>query len=187
MKEILKLVFVLTLICLICTALLAAVYEKTKGPIAAAGAQKAIKAAAEVMPAGAAAPERVDVVGPDRATNVLFVARRDGAIQAVALEGRSTHGYGGDVALMVGLSADGKLVNYKVLSQKETPGLGNKIAGDLFRLPLLGRDLAQTKWQVKKDGGDIDAITAATISSRAALEAIRDAIARYDAARGQLK
>lgn len=187
MKELLKLVGVLTVICLICTALLAAVYEKTKGPIQAAGAIKATKAAAEVMPAGTAAPERLELTAADQTTNVFFVARRDGAVQAVALEGRSTHGYGGDVVLMVGLSADGKLVNYKVLRQSETPGLGNKIAKDLFRLPLLGRDLAKTKWQVKKDGGDIDAITAATISSRAALEAIRDAITRFDACRDQLK
>ena len=187
MKDILKLVGVLTVICLICTALLAAVYEKTKGPIAAVGAIKAAKAAAEVMPAGAAAPERLELTNPDHTTNVFFLARHEGLVQAVALEGRSKRGYGGDIVLMVGLSADGKLVNYKVLRQNETPGLGNKIARDVFRLPLLGRDLAKTRWQVKKDGGDIDALTAATISSRAALEAIRDAISRYDAHRDQLK
>lgn len=187
MKEILKLVGVLTIICLICTALLAAVYEKTKGPIAAAGTLKATKAAAEVMPAGAATTEQIELVNTDHTTNIFFVVRLNGTIQAVALEGRSTHGYGGVVTLMVGLSTDGKLLNYKVLRQNETPGLGNKIACDMFRQPLLGRDLNKTRWHVKKDGGDIDAITAATISSRAALEAIRDAIAQYDAHRDQLK
>jgi len=187
MKEILKLVGVLTAICLVCTALLAAVYKKTEGPIAAAGLLKAAQAAKDVMPAGTAEPERVELPAPDGgAPLVFFVSRRDGAVQAVALEGRSARGYGGDVVLMVGL-ADGKLANFKVIKQNETPGLGNKIAKDLFRLPLLGRALAGTKWTVKKDGGDIDAITAATISSRAALEAIRDAIARYDAHRDQLK
>jgi electron transport complex protein RnfG len=187
MKEILKLAGVLTLICLICTALLAAVYNQTRGLIGAANARKAAQAAAAVLPADAGAPERVELTGTDQATNVFFLVRRDGAVQAVALEGRSKHGYGGSIVVMVGLSMDGRLLNFRVLSQSETPGLGNKIAKDGFRLSLLGRDLASTKWQVRKDGGDIDTITAATISSRAALEAIRDAIARYDAHRDQFK
>jgi Na+-translocating ferredoxin:NAD+ oxidoreductase subunit G len=110
-------------------------------------------------------------------TNTFFVAKQDGKIVAVAVEGRSKNGYGGDVVLMVGMSADGKLINYEILTATETPGLGTKIAGDLFKAPLKGRPL-DASWIVKKDGGQVDAVTAATISSRAALECIRDAIAK---------
>jgi electron transport complex protein RnfG len=56
---------------------------------------------------------------------------------------------------------------------------------DAFRKPLLGRPLT-SDWRVKKDGGEVDAITAATISSRAVLECLRDAIAKYEKAAAQL-
>jgi len=78
------------------------------------------------------------------------------------------------------------LVNYQQLVAGETPGLGTKIESDSFRKPLLGRAL-NSDWRVKKDGGEVDAITAATISSRAALECIRDAIAKYQKAADALK
>ena len=95
-------------------------------------------------------------------------------------------GYGGEIVLMVGLGADGRLVNYQKLVASETPGLGTKMESDAFRKPLLGRPL-NGDWRVKKDGGEVDAITAATISSRAALECIRDAIAKYQKAADALK
>lgn len=187
MKEILRLVGVLTIICLICTALLAFVNGKTEEPIKQATLRKAAKAAKEVMPEGLDTPERLELVtGSGTHTQVVFVARKDGAVQGVALEGRSASGYSGEIVIMVGIS-DGKLVNFKVTRQTETPGLGNKIAREDFNKPLRGRDLVTTKWQVKKDGGDVDAVTAATISSRAACEAIRDALDRYAECRDQLK
>ena len=89
------------------------------------------------------------------------------------------------VVVMVGLAADGTLVNYQKLVANETPGLGTKMDSDGFRKPLLGRPL-KGDWRVKKDGGEVDAITAATISSRAALECIRDAIAKYERAAPRL-
>ena len=115
----------------------------------------------------------------------FFVARREGRLAAVAVEGRSKNGYGGDVALMVGMSADGKLVDYEVIQASETPGLGTKMSADAFKKPLLGKALGSA-WKVKKDGGEVDAITAATLSSRAALECIRDAVAKYEKAAASL-
>ncbi len=120
------------------------------------------------------------------AGETFFVARKGGQLSAVAVEGRSKNGYGGEIVLMVGLSGDGRLVNYQQLVASETPGLGSKIESDTFRKPLLGRAL-NADWRVKKDGGEVDAITAATISSRAALECIRDAIAKYQKAADALK
>ena len=169
-----RLIFVLTVICAVSSALLAAVYNKTKEPIAAALEQRTRRAAAQVMPSGLPEPEKVVAGG-----HTFFVSSLDGEAVAVAVEGRSKNGYGGDVVLMVGMGMDGKLVSYEVVSASETPGLGTKIAGDAFRKPLEGKAL-DGNWSVRKDGGEVDAVTAATISSRAALECIRDAIAKLD-------
>ena len=181
MKEAIKLILVLTIICAVSSALLAAVYSKTKEPIAKSLEVRTANAAAKVMPEGVAVPERKEIGGV-----TFFVAKKDERITAMALEGRSKNGYGGEIVLMVGLSADGKLVNYQKLVANETPGLGTKMESDGFRKPLLGRPL-KGDWRVKKDGGEVDAITAATISSRAVLECIRDAIAKYEKASEQLK
>ena len=181
MKDTIKLILVLTIICAVSSALLAAVYSKTKAPIAAALAVRTANAARAVMPAGLPAPEMKVLDGV-----AYFVAKKEGRFAAVAVEGRSKNGYGGEVVLMVGLGADGKLVNFKVVAANETPGLGTKMSSDTFRRPLLGKPL-DGPWKVKKDGGDVDAITAATISSRAALDCIRDAIAKYNKALAQLK
>ncbi len=181
MKDMLKLVLILTVICAVSSALLAAVYSKTKEPIAAALELRTAHAVKRVMPEGVSTPEKREVGGV-----TFFVAMNNGRLASVAVEGRSKNGYGGEIALMVGLSADGKLVNFQKLVANETPGLGSKIDSDAFRKPLLGRPL-DADWRVKKDGGKVDAITAATISSRAALECIRDAIGKYEKAAVQLE
>lgn len=169
-----RLVFVLTVICAVSSAMLAAVYSLTKEPIAAALEARTKAAAANVLPAGSPAPEKLEWVHEGK-TNTFYVSKQDGKLVAIAVEGRSRNGYGGEIVLMVGMSAEGKLVSYEVLKATETPGLGTKIAGDAFKRPIKGRPL-ESPWTVKKDGGPIDAVTAATISSRAAMECIRDAI-----------
>ena len=117
---------------------------------------------------------------------MAYQARREGRVAAVALEGRSSNGYGGEIVLMVGLDTSGKLVGYQKLVASETPGLGTKITEDSFLGQLRGRAF-NANWQVRKDGGEIDAITAATISSRAALECVRDAIEKYEKAAAALE
>lgn len=177
MKEILKLVFVLTLISAICAALLAVAYKVTEKPIAEAAIRKTKKAAADVLPLGAK-PEIVEKDGTS-----YFVVKENGVLTAVALEGRSSKGYAGDIVLMVGLKADGTLIDYKILDCKETPGLGVKIGVAPFKTQFLNRTTADILgWKVKKDGGAIDAVTAATISSRAALGAISDAVKKFKSA-----
>lgn len=179
MKEIAKLIGVLTLICVACSALLAAVYEKTRAPIEAAAGARRLEAARAViqLPPEAPAPQPAVIGGVTN--NDVFVAWQDGRVVATAIEGRSPNGYGGDIELMVGISAvSNTVIDYRVLQASETPGLGTKIAAPLFMNGIRGRPL-DAKWKVRKDGGDVDAITAATISSRAACEAIRAAIDRH--------
>lgn len=180
MKDIIKLIAILTAISALSSALLAAVYSKTQAPIAAALELRTVKAAGKVMPEGASMPEKKEVGGV-----TFFVSKKASQLAAVAVEGRSKNGYGGEVVLMVGLGADGRLVNYQKLAASETPGLGTKMDADAFKKPLLGKALS-SPWKVKKDGGEVDAITAATISSRAVLECIRDAIGKYEKAAAAL-
>ena len=81
--------------------------------------------------------------------------------------------------LSVGFDAGGRVVDVVVVDAHETPGLGAKIASEGFRRGFRGRPYNGV-WKVRKDGGDIDAVTSATISSRAAVEAVADAASRFE-------
>ena len=186
MKAIFKLAFILTLVCVVCTAILAVVNDVTSEPIAQTREKQMLDAARKVLPEGAAPVAVTRVI--DGRTNTCFVVRdAAGAVTAVALKGTAPKGYGGPVGIMFGIAADGALLNYEVTEQTETPGLGSKIKEDPFRSRLLQRSdgtprpTAGTNWKVTRDGGDIEAVTAATISSRAALEALRNALETYEA------
>lgn len=192
MKNILKLVAALTVICTVCTAILAAVNAVTKEPIAQSQAKRIREAAQKVLPAGAEPLTVTRVI--NGTTNTCFVAKNAaGAVTAVAVQGTAEKGYGGPITLMVGIAADGTLINYEVTQQTETPGLGTKItdpdgpfAKSLLASKGTPRHINTTTWKVTRDGGDIDAVTAATISSRAALEALRNAIVTYEAVKDTL-
>ncbi len=175
MKESIRLVAVLTAICSISAAMLAAVYNITMGPINRALEKKIAQATADVMPVGA--PKAgIEKLGGEP----FYVSRADdGTLVAVAIESVSSNGYGGEIKMMVGLGADKTLIGYSVISSKETAGLGTKIAEDDFMGQLVGKPFS-SDWRVRKDGGDFDAVTSATISSRAALECIREAMAKYE-------
>lgn len=168
-----KLVLVLTVICLVCSSVLAYVFGITKDPIARALEQKTVRAASAVMPEGCETPQKC-ALGEIQ----YFLAKKDGKPAAIAVDGVSSNGYGGEIVLMVGLGMDGKLVDFEVIKAAETPGLGMKLSDDDFRGPLRGRPLSGD-WKVKKDGGEIEAITAATITSRAVMECIADAARKY--------
>jgi electron transport complex protein RnfG len=95
-----------------------------------------------------------------------------------AIIGSTDKGFSGLVKLMVGFKPNGDIENVVVLEQKETPGLGTKMADDKFIKQFKGVHISNFKLQVKKDGGDVDALTGATISSRAFCDATQMA---YDA------
>nr|WP_256346625.1 RnfABCDGE type electron transport complex subunit G [Pseudomonas gingeri] len=109
---------------------------------------------------------------------------KDGQPAAVVLQSR-TQGYGGPLDLMIGIGANGRLLGIKTLSHSETPGLGAKIAdqGNLWWQQWLGKSRADTPdsdWKLKTDGGQFDQIAGATITSRAAVDAIHDALRYFD-------
>lgn len=102
----------------------------------------------------------------------------------IAVKTWSKNGFGGLILMMAGFSPDGTVTGYQILEHKETPGLGSKMTS-WFNNPekpgqsVIGKNPGVTKFTVKKDGGDIDAITASTITSRAFLEAFRRAYETY--------
>ena len=171
-----NMVVVLTLVCLGASAAVAVVYAVTKDPIAAAVADKTNKAIEEVVPSFDNNPSEetmmvvADLQNPAE-TNKVYVARKGGEIVGYAIESTTKKGFGGPFTIMVGFTPDGKVYNTSVLSHSETPGLGAKITdkGSHFITQWKDKNLTDgsVNLTVKKDGGDIDAITASTISSRA--------------------
>ena len=99
----------------------------------------------------------------------------------VAIKTKSSKGYSGDIWLMVGLDTTGTIRNIVVIEHKETPGLGSKMTGEKFLRQFLDVNPTTTDLRVKKDGGTIDAISGATISSRAFSEAVKLASDSYQA------
>jgi electron transport complex protein RnfG len=120
----------------------------------------------------------------------IYRARKDGKVSGVAYEIYGT-GYAGEIKLMMGIAADGKLLGVRVLAHKETPGLGDKIEekkGDWilrFTGLSLGNPPAE-RWKVKKDGGDFDQFAGATITPRGVMVAIRSGLDFFAANKAKL-
>ena len=171
MKKILGLVLSLTVIAAICAGVLAYVNKLTVEPIAKADKEKKERAVKAVMPVGVERIEKADFcfVGKDASGNVL----------GYAVEGVDSGGYGGDIVLMVGFKADRKtVVGYKKIKANETPGFGAELDSQAFSSQF--KDRVAQSLKVKKDGGEIEAMTSATITSRAVCKAIEDACKRLD-------
>ena len=122
--------------------------------------------------------EGVDMTFP---CNLAFDA--NGNFQGAAVK-TSEGGFGGKIDMMVGFLADGTIKGTSVLSHAETPGLGANMTGK-FKDQFVDKNPADFKLIVKKDGGDVDAITAATISSRAVSEAVKRAADGFEANKDQ--
>ena len=167
----------LTAICLVCSSLLAGIYAITKDPIDAAQKVKTTNAIKAVLPEFGELSElqTVDVNGK---TFKYYTATTNNELKGWAIESSSV-GFGGTLKLMVGITADGIIFNTSVLSQSETPGLGAKCVEPAFHDQFKQLNPAETVFKVKKDQGDIDAITASTITSRAYLVAVETAVSVY--------
>lgn len=180
MKEMLKLLFALTLISSAAGLLLAYTNKVTATPIADAGQKETTAALRAVLPDFDNNPLDATCEITDGNRKWMFhVARKGGVFSGVAFESSSTKGYGGEIAIMIGVTATGTVKNIRILSQHETPGLGTKIAEDPFRRQFDNKPIEGTSWAVRKDNGSFDAVTGATISSRAVLEAVRDGLDVY--------
>lgn len=175
----------LTLISLVMAAALGFVYLKTKGPIEQANQKKVVDAIAKVVPAFDNDPVKDMYKVADAGDTVYFYpAKKGDQLVGTAVKTFTNKGFSGYVCLMVGILPDGSIYKTEVLDQKETPGLGTLMVEPKFKDQFDGKNPDSFKLRVKKDGGDVDAITAATISSRAVCDALQRAIDLYKKSAG---
>ena len=171
----------LLVICLVCSGLLAGVYALTKEPIDAAAKAKNEAAIMEVLPAGAVTIEEERTVDFDGASYTYNLAYDQQGNTVGCAVNVSPVGFGGPIVIKVGFDANGVICNTKVLSQAETPGLGAKCVEPEFSEQFKGWNPSAKKLAVKKDGGDVDAITASTITSRAYADGLALAVNVFEA------
>ncbi|MBI4745145.1 MAG: RnfABCDGE type electron transport complex subunit G [Deltaproteobacteria bacterium] len=173
MGDTLKLGFVLTIICVIAAGSLAKVYDVTSVIIKKNEKELDEKKRKEIIPQAVAFEEKkVDgktiFIGKDAQGKAI------GSIFKIA-----PRGYAGPINAMIGIDEGGKVMAVSItkLDQAETPGLGTKVTGPKFRDQFKGKD--GNALILKKDGGSIDAITAATISSRAVANGVHEGMEWY--------
>lgn len=167
-SNLVNMVAVLGLTCLLCSAVLGGAYALTKDPIDQAAAEKTNRAIAEVLP-------HFTDLSFDADKN-CYTATDGGNLVGYAIQSEAV-GFGGALVLLVGVTPDGVVYNTSVLSHAETPGLGAKCTTDQkFMSQWKGFNPTVKKLSVKNDGGDVDAITASTITSRAYTLAVENAL-----------
>ena len=180
-----NMVAVLFTITLIASAGVGAVNMITEEPIAAAKQAATTAALANVLPAfdeNSVSEQEIDGL-PIK----VYTATSGEAVVGYAVETLTKSGFGGSIRLMVGFLPDGNIYNVNVLEQAETPGLGSKMCdeGNALISSIKDKNAFTLEFKVKKDGGELDALTAATISSRAYYDAVARAKEAYLVASGK--
>jgi len=183
----------LTLISLFASAALGFVYEFTKGPIEVSLMNKKLDAIKQVVPEFTNNPNEEMFMLPTGEGDSLEVYPAKNGEEAIGYAVRSytENGFSGYIEFMVGFKPDGTIFNITVLDQKETPGLGTKIVPEgtadrpEFKDQFRDKNPANFVLKVRKDGGPVDAITAATISSRAFCDGVQRAYNTFE--KGVLK
>ncbi|MDR0658934.1 MAG: RnfABCDGE type electron transport complex subunit G [Mediterranea sp.] len=183
-----NMLLVLTGVTVIAVGLLAYVNELTKEPIATANMKALNDALERVVPEFDNNPvEECDTIfeeknGRQLVQYIIYPAKSGGQLVGTAVQATSL-GFGGEIKLLVGFDAAGKIHDYALLAHAETPGLGSK--ADVWfkkgsRGEIVGMHPGEAPLVVKNDGGQIDAITASTITTRAFLNAVNAAYAAYN-------
>ena len=173
-----NMIMAMTVVSICSAASIAYVYQKTKEPIEASKTMKISKAIEEMVGNFDNKPyeERTTLSGGDLE---LYPARENGTITSVAIKSYSNNGFGGKIELIIGILMDGTVSGYKIIQQNETPGLGTKIAENKFSEQFVGLNAHDENFELSKNGGEIDALTGATISSNAVVEAVKKAVTAY--------
>ncbi len=116
----------------------------------------------------------------DGQTATIYTVEKDGVFQGAALELKTKEGYGGWIRFLLGVDPEKKITGLYILQHSETPGLGSKAAEEKWWGQFVGKFKPDFNFQVKKDGGDVEAITASTITSRAIANAINAGLDLYE-------
>jgi electron transport complex protein RnfG len=172
------------------SGLISGVYEQTKAPIAAAERAAEARQLLEIFPALTHDNQLIDDTfnldadGPLLALREQtsgYRARKNGEVAGVILPVTARDGYSGDIRLLVGVYRSGRVAGVRVLSHRETPGLGDKV--ELKKSPWILSFNSKTlvkpsleRWAVVKDGGEFDAFTGATVTPRAVVSAVKSAL-----------
>ena len=185
-SSLMNMVLVLTLVAVIMGGILAFVNHLTEGPIAEqkekalADGIKAVMACYDIKVAKTDEVKQNDAKGKEMTFTIYQIQDAQGKDLGAAVES-TTMGFGGDLKVLVGFDPEGKILGYTLLEHAETPGLGAK-ADKWFQKDqkgdIIGKD-PKEPLTVSKDGGQVDAITASTITSRAFLLAINNAYNAY--------
>lgn len=173
-----NMVLTLFIITLAASTTLGFIYELTREPIAEAEMRKRNMAIRQVVPDFSNQPNNESYkVAVEGDSLQVYPAKQDGELTGLAVSSFTDQGFSGRIRIMVGFRPDGTINNISVLEHAETPGLGDKIekAKSEWSSQFNGKDPEQFNLEVQKDGGDVDAITAATISSRAYCDAVQRA------------
>lgn len=173
-----NMVLTLLVISLVASAALGLVYQSTKEPIAKAQMAKINSAIKAVVPEFNNQPlDESYKIAVDGGELIFYPAKNEGQLVGTAVKTFSKNGFAGQIELMVGFLPDGSINKVAVVSHKETPGLGDKMdpKKSNFSIQFEGKNPETFKLKVKKDGGDVDAITASTITSRAYCDAVERA------------
>jgi electron transport complex protein RnfG len=180
-----KMVLALFLVSAIASASLGIIYALTKDAISESRKLQKQNAIKTVLPDFDNDPlAKVEKRSVDGDTLYFYNGKENGIWSGTAVETFTNKGFSGKFRLMVSFTPDGKIYNISVLEHHETPGLGDKIekkksidknTGKSWSSQFEGKDPSEFRLSVKKDGGDVDAITAATISSRAFCDAVQRA------------
>lgn len=131
-----------------------------------------------------------DLLG-DKTPKQVFIAIKDEQPVAALIQTNTFKGYSGEIKLLVGIYKDGKIAGVRINSHTETPGLGDKIQTNKsdWIFSFNGKDYKETeseKWEVKKNGGEFDAFTGATITPRAVVNAVKDTLIYFEKNKDQL-
>lgn len=185
-STLINMLIALLVIAAISGGILGLIYSITKDRIAEVEKQKNEAAMSEVLQKEGIAIEKFVAKEKDGLVyNMAYTA--DGQCVGAAVKTFTNKGFNGKVELMVGILEDGTINKISVLSQNETPGLGANMENAKFKDQFNGKNPDNGyKLQVSKDGGDVDAITAATISSRAFTDAVKTACDGFKANKEEL-
>jgi Na+-translocating ferredoxin:NAD+ oxidoreductase subunit G len=193
LKHALKTAGILIAFALVYTALLSGVFNVTKAPIEASEAKARMALFGQIVPPSMhdndLLKDAITLAPSPLLGNTQPIianrARLNDAAQAVILEAIAHDGYAGDIKLLIAIKVDGSIAGVRVLTHKETPGLGDyiDIAKDnwikLFNDESLTKTVAE-KWKVKKDGGQFDYMAGATITPRAVVKAVNKALQYFE-------
>lgn len=181
------------------SALLSGTFGLTRPQIIASQAEETRARIAETLPPGSYDNDLVRSARPLPPSPLLglrqpgqyYLALKAGAPVAVVLEAAAPDGYSGEIRLLVGIRTDGRITGVRVTAHKETPGLGDYIeAGKsrwihIFEGRALG-DPPDAHWKVRKDGGQFDYMAGATITPRAVVKAVHQALQYFETHRAEL-